>query len=175
MFKGTAHRALTSPVLVEGGVVTNGPASTVVQVAFDGGAQPMPKNDTLPRFRSRCLVEVQAAASLPSKRRSKSGVAKVISPPEPMCAALPSLNSSKMVGSVPSPIRQLQPMAAVWLPTRTPKVVSAPRAASLRLVSHKPGGLSGSRPPMEKPVMTGKSGVPSRSMRQNSKMKLQLP
>src|SRR5436853_7295449 len=174
MFNGTAHRASTRSV-PPFGVNAPGVASTVVQSGFDGGAQPMPKNDTLPRFKSRCRVEVQAAASLPSKRRSKSGVAKVISPPAPMCAGLPSLNNSKMVGSVPSPIRQLQLIAAVWLPTRTPKVVSAPRAASERLVSHKPGGLSGSRPPMEKPVMTGKSGVPSRSMRQNSKMKLPLP
>src|SRR5204862_4089391 len=104
------------------------------QKADDGGAQPTPKKPTLPRLRSRCRVEVHSAASLPSNRRSKSGVAKVISPPAPMPALAPSLKSSKIEGSVPSPIRQLQAIAAVCPPGKKPKVVSAARADSLRLV-----------------------------------------
>ena len=60
------------------GATTTGPTTTVRHTGF--GGQPIPKNPTLPRLRSRCLIGVQAAASLPSNLRSKSGVANVISP-----------------------------------------------------------------------------------------------
>src|SRR5207247_11091847 len=92
-----------------------------------------------------------------------------ISPPAPAPASLPSLNNSKIVGSVPSPMQQLQPIAATCPPVNTPNApASAAAAATLRLVSHKPGGFNGLRPPTEKPAITGLSGVPSRSIRQYS-------
>src|SRR5262245_32989524 len=173
MFNCTAHSEFTRPDVV--GVTANGLGVTTWQSGFAGGAHPTPRNPTLPRGRSRPRVGAHNAASLPSNLRSKSAVAKVISPPEPIVAPAPSLNSSKIVGSVPSPIRQLQPTAAVWLPINTPNVVSAARAASDRFVSHNPGGFNGSSPPIEKPVITALLGSPSRSIRQNSNRKIPLP
>src|SRR5205085_9154417 len=42
MFNGTAHRALTSPVLVPGSVNAPGLTSTCRQMALEGGAHPWP-------------------------------------------------------------------------------------------------------------------------------------
>ena len=102
-FTCTAHSALTTPVVV--GVVTNGPNTTCWQSGFAGGVHPIPKNPTFPRFRSVCRAGVHCAASFPSNRRSKSGRANPISPPDPIPGSIPSLKNSNSVGSVPSPIR----------------------------------------------------------------------
>src|SRR4030095_3252050 len=154
MFNGTAHSAFTNPVVV--GVVTNVPGITFVHISTAGGVHPTPRKHTFPRFRSRCLVDVHSAASFPSNLRSKSGRANVISPPAPVPAVAPSLNSSKIVGSVPSPMQQLQPIAAICPPVSTPNVpASAAAAARLRFVSHRPGGLSPLHPPIEYPVLLG--------------------
>src|SRR6185503_5331614 len=173
-FNGTAHSAFTNPVVV--GVVTNAPATTVWHTALAGGVHPTPRKVTFPRFRSRCLVDVHSAASFPSNLRSKSGVANVISPPAPVPASLPPLNNSKIVGSVPSPIVQLHPTAAICEPVSIPNApASAAVADKPRFVSHNPGGFNGSSPPSEYPVITGLSGVPSRSIRQNSNTNIPDP
>src|SRR6185503_13854665 len=162
-FNGTAHSAFTNPVVV--GVVTNAPATTVEHVGLAGGAHPTPRKHIFPRFRSLCLVDVHCAALFPSNLRSKSGFANVTSPPAPVPASLPSLNNSKIVGSVPSPMQQSHPTAAICDPGNNPNVpVSAAAAAKPRFVSHNPGGFNASRPPIEYPVITGLSGVPSRSI-----------
>jgi hypothetical protein len=167
----TEHNAFTTPVVV--GVVTTVPcalpgdvAITVRQAGFAGGAQPIPKKHIRPRFRSRCRALVHSTASFPSNRRSKSGRANVISPPAPVFAVNPSLNNSKIVGSVPSPMQHAQLIAPIspWI---TPNAfTSAARAASDRLISHNPGGFNGLNPPIEYPVITGLKSVPSRSIRQ---------
>jgi hypothetical protein len=72
-------------------------------------------------------------------------------------ALIPSLNNSKIVGSVPSPMQQFEQMFAVWpsVSLNTPNgFVSAAAAAFDRLISHIPGGFSGSSPPIECPVIT---------------------
>src|SRR6185369_640226 len=152
--------AFTRPVVV--GVVTNVPVTTVLQIGFAGGAHPIPRKHTFPRFASRCLDDVHVAASLPSNLKSKSGLANVISPPDPVDACDPSLNNSKIVGPVPSPMQQLHPTAAISFPGSTPNVVSAALDTSLRFTSHKPGGFNGSSPPIEYPAITGCSAVPSK-------------
>ena len=162
-FNCTAHNAFTNPVVV--GVVTNGPFTTVVHSGFAGGAQPTPNRHTRPRFTSLCLVLVHSNGSFPSNRRSKSGFANVISPPDPVLALSPSLNSSNSVGSVPSPMQQFAQMFAVcpFVSASTPNgFVSAAAAAFDMLISHNPGGFSGLNPPIEYPVITGSSAVPSK-------------
>jgi hypothetical protein len=150
----TAHNAFTTPVVV--GVTTTVPcalpgdvAITVVHNGFAGGAHPTPKKHTRPRFRSRCRALVHSTASFPSNRRSKSGRANVTSPPDPIVGPEPSLNNSKIVGSVPSPMQHAQLIAPI-VPWITPNaLVSAALAASDRLISHNPGGFNGLRLPIE--------------------------
>src|SRR5512144_2609179 len=146
-FNCTAHSAFINPVVV--GVVTNGDATTPAHTGFAGGAHPTPNKHTRPRLLSRCLALVHSVASFPSNRRSKSGVANVISPPDPVPAVCPSLNNSKIVGSVPSPMQQFEQMVAVRPPGNTPNVVSAALDASDRFTSHNPGGFNPLKPPIE--------------------------
>jgi hypothetical protein len=162
-FNCTAHNAFTNPVVV--GVVTNGPVTTVVHSGFAGGVHPIPNSPTRPRFTSLCLALEHSTASFPSNLRSKSGSASVTSPPDPVPALRPSLNNSNSVASVPSPIKQFAQMFAVcpFVSGNTPNgFVSAAAAAFDRLISHNPGGFSGSKLPIEYPTITGLSAVPSK-------------
>ena len=104
MFNCTAHSALTNPVVV--GVVANGcPAPLPSGISrFAGGAHPT--QGSLPSLGSGLAALSTCTALhrfLQTSDRSLV-VANVISPPDPVLALIPSLNSSKIVGSVPSPI-----------------------------------------------------------------------
>ena len=176
IFNCTAHSAFTTPVVV--GVVTTVPGTTVKHSGFAGDAHPTPNKHTRPRFRSRCRVFEHSTASFPSNRKSKAGRANITSPPAPVSAPRPSLNNSKIVGSVPSPMQQFAQIFAVspLVPVKTPNgFVSAAVAAALRLISHNPGGFNGFNPPIEYPVITGWASVPSKSIRQKSNTMIPLP
>src|SRR5215213_1219235 len=155
MLIGTAHSASTiSVALLPPGVNANVGTLTTVQIGAVGSSQPTPKNPSLPRLRSSCLAG-GVQLPLPSNLRSKSAVANVTMPPASTDGLAPSLKSSKMVGSVPSPMRQLQEMMPVC-PANTPNPVGAGCSAALaasprppRPTSQMPGGLSGERPPIE--------------------------
>src|SRR5262249_28831804 len=86
---------------------------TRTQVGLAGGAQPTPRKQIFPRLASRCRTGVHNCAPLPSNLRSKSGVANVICPIDPMVGPEPWLKNSNNVGSVPSPMQQLQKAAVV--------------------------------------------------------------
>src|SRR5262245_12388588 len=156
------------------GTVPTGVTSRHVGLA--GGPHDTPRKQIFPRFASRCRIGVHNCASLPSNLRSKSGVANVICPIGPMFGPEPSLNSSNNVGSVPSPMQQLQNAAVVpWITENG--VSSAAFAAVDRLISHSPGGVNPLRNPIEYPTSTEwfDTGVPSNSIRQYSKVNIPLP